>query len=156
MLRAVMIRSGDDFFDYDFRLSASEIVRSRNCLLLMTNGSDFLKVVAKAVGGGMKTDACSPDAVTAVDNGCFSVTHFGTALNELGVSLCPPQMNENVQANIKDLMTSACALGDAVMIMLECAGRSAEDNGSMAAGEPTSLQNIEAGLNKLRMIAAEI
>ena len=37
---------GDDFFDYDFRLSASEIVRSRNCLLLMTNGSDFLKVVA--------------------------------------------------------------------------------------------------------------
>jgi len=145
---------GDDFLDYDFSLSASEIVRSRKCLVLMTHGSEFLKAIAKAVGSGMKTDACSPDAVAAVDNGCFAATHFGTALNELGVSLCPPQMNANVQSSTEELLTSAGALGDALTAMLT--STTAEEKSIVATSVPTPLQNVATGLAKLRLAAAEI
>ena len=90
----------EDLWDYDFSLSASEIASSTKCISLMESAIAFLKVVAKAVGVSSKTDAGSPGAEAAVDVGCVAVTQFGIALNELGVSLCPPQDTPNIHMSV--------------------------------------------------------
>ena len=147
----------DDILDYDFSLSAIEIVRSRQCIALIVNSSSFLKTVAKAVGSGMKNDASSQDAVTAVDKACYMANHFSTVLNELGVSLCPPQESASVRANVDDLLTSACALSGALHTILRVAETGmANVEGEHTGVDLTLLQNVDVELARLTETAAEI
>merc|ERR1711871_508413 len=106
-------------------------------------------VIAKAVGSGTKSLGCSPGAVAAVDNGCSAVTNFGMALNELGVSLCPPQENTNISLNIDGILMSANTLFGALKTMLSYAMQASSSESSTATGsavndELTPLQKVEA------------
>eukprot|EP00946_MAST-07B_sp_MAST-7B-sp1_P002260 g2260.t1 len=155
----------EDLWDYDFSLSASEIASSTKCISLMESAIAFLKVVAKAVGVSSKTDAGSPGAEAAVDTGCVAVTQFGIALNELGVSLCPPQDTPNILMSVDGVLSSANTLSGALGDILVSAGlepssENSSTEGAAAQKGPTGLQNafanVEAGLAELNLIASDI
>ena len=117
------------------------------------------------MGVSSKTDAGSPGAEAAVDTGCVAVTQFGIALNELGVSLCPPQDTPNILMSVDGVLSSANTLSGALGDILVSAGlepssENSSTEGAAAQKGPTGLQNafanVEAGLAKLNLIASDI
>lgn len=149
----------DDFMDYDFSLSATEIVLSRECLRIMNQSSEYLKSVARAVSSCIAKDVYTAVAVGAIDDGCQATEKFGTALNELGIVLCPPQVKENIFATVDELIASADSLRNAVEKMIANSGTSGQSNNMKstdAIDDASPLVAIGNALSQLKELAADI
>ena len=127
----------DEFFDMDFSLSVSEIGRSRQCQQVMERCNDLLKAVAKAVGTCVNWNASSGEAVTAVDAAGDALKTLSGAVNELGVSLCPPQDTVNVKASLDELIAAADCMAEATATIVEDAGGTPGE-GKSGVGDATA------------------
>ena len=147
------------FMDYDFSLSASEIVRSRECLLIMSQSSEYLKCIARAVGSCIARDVYTAKGVAAVDAGCCASQNFGMCLNELGIVLCPPQVKENILATVNELIASADSLSDALKEMVASTGssvQSIETESVKGSDDASLLASVSNGLSQLKETAADV
>jgi hypothetical protein len=96
----------DMFFDdYDFSLSLVEIETSRQCLTFAGKCTEYMKTIALLIGKHVSDRACTPKAVESIDNLGDLMSTFSEELNELGVCLCPPQKEKNVNDTMSTLRT---------------------------------------------------
>ena len=82
------------FMDYDFSLSASEIVESRMSLI-MSQSSEYLKCIARAVGSCIASDVYTAEELQLWMLGAV-LRKLWYSSNELGIVLCPPTVKENI------------------------------------------------------------
>ena len=142
----------DTFFDmYDFTLSLAEIDTSRACMHVAKECEGFTKALAKVVGKHISDTICTLHAVEAIDSFIDLMVTFSNELNELGVCLCPPQN----QTNIQDVMQSLHGISGEMSSALDAMLVAAVDEKSQEQERLPLLRAVQEALESVRSSTGE-